>query len=337
MVLWGANILLFLLFSCILLLRLFIYPEQLSRMLNHTGQSMFLGCVPMGLCTIINMTSLVTAHYSASESATASAWKAVYTLWWIAACLSVLSCIGLVAIMFDLQKRTTSAVNATILLPIVPLVVTAASGALIAKQLPMSLQPSMLVISFMMWGCGVSLAGVCMTVYVYRLFVEGVQPKAIVLSTLLPVGPMGQGAFGVLLLGDLYRHVFDPATKTISLQNAAVYANSGATVALSTAVALLFMSLGIFWMVLTVCFVCRSPPPGYNQSWWSMTFPIGTMTMAWYQMAKEFDCDAFRYIGAVFGCFVLLATIVCTLGSIKYALLSNTLFQQAKCETDPEV
>lgn len=331
---WCIDIILFFLFAFLLLLRFVVYPDQFWRMLRHPGQSMFLGCIPMGLCTIINMTHLVTTEYNMKGG-----WQTVYALWWVDVVLSLLSCIGVVVVIFEIQKRNTAAINATIILPIVPLVVAAASGGLIAKSLPASLHPLTLIVSFMMWGCGVSLATLCMAIYVYRLIVEGMPPKAIVLSNLLFVGPMGQGAFGIMVLGDLYRTIFDsmlaPAAQGTATNMSAIYHGSDSALLFTTAIALLFLSVGVFWIIITACVAIRTPPPGYNQSWWSLTFPIGTMTMAWYQIGAEYDCLAFKYIGAVFGGFVLAAVLTCSLGSIKYALMSNTLFQQAKSETTP--
>lgn len=329
MAIWGVDIILFILCTFMFLLRFFIYPEQFGRMMKHAGQSMFLGCIPMGLTTIINMISLVSAQYNLKGG-----WQAAYALWWVDNVLSVLSCCGVVLVMFDIQKRTQPAINATILLPIVPLVVAAASGGLISKNLPQHLLPSTLVVSFLMWSVGVGLACICMAIYVFRLLVENVQPNPIVLSTLLTVGPMGQGAFGIMLIGDLYRRVF--AMDLINPAISAVYENSGSAVVFSTAIAFILMSVGVFWLVMTVFFVIRNPPPGYNQSFWALTFPIGTMTLGWYQLAIEYDCEAFRVIGAIFGCFVVSASLTCFLASIKYAILSDVLFRQAKAETDPE-
>lgn len=331
MIVWGANIVLFAICSIMLALRLVTYPDQRRAMIQHTGQSMFLGTIPMGLCTIVNMTSLVCKEYGLKGG-----WQAVYALWLLDSTLSVACCVGVAYVMFAVQKRTTVALNATILLPIVPLVVAASCGGFIAPNMPAYLRPSTLVVSFMMWSVGQVLAGLCMAVYVFRLLTENVQPRAIVLSTLLPVGPMGQGAFGIMLFGRLYHNIFEPEVATVDNMGIAVmYQASSSAVVISTAVAVLLMSMGLFWMTLTAMFTIRTPPPGFNQSWWALTFPIGTMTLAWYQLATEYDSIAFRYVGAVFGCFVLAAVCVCLTGSVKYALLSDTLFKQAAAETDP--
>ena len=48
---FGLNICLFLAFTCISTLRYTLYPEIWFVMLNHPGQSLFLGTFPMGLAS----------------------------------------------------------------------------------------------------------------------------------------------------------------------------------------------------------------------------------------------------------------------------------------------
>ncbi len=51
------NLLLFLTFVGLSIARYTMHPWVVFRMLRHSTISMFLGCVPMALCTIINGTS----------------------------------------------------------------------------------------------------------------------------------------------------------------------------------------------------------------------------------------------------------------------------------------
>lgn len=53
------NIVLFLIFLLISILRYSLYPDIWFKMIRHPTQSMFLGTFPMGLATIINMTVFV--------------------------------------------------------------------------------------------------------------------------------------------------------------------------------------------------------------------------------------------------------------------------------------
>lgn len=48
---FGLNVCLFLIFTCITVLRYALYPEIWTAMVNHPGQSLFLGTFPMGLAS----------------------------------------------------------------------------------------------------------------------------------------------------------------------------------------------------------------------------------------------------------------------------------------------
>lgn len=54
-VIFALNVLLFILFLVISLLRYILYPQIWSVMIRHPAQSLFLGTFPMGLATIVNM------------------------------------------------------------------------------------------------------------------------------------------------------------------------------------------------------------------------------------------------------------------------------------------
>lgn len=335
MAVWGINVVLFFLFLVMFALRFIIYPDQFKKMLLHPGQSSFLGCLPMGFSTIINVLHLFVMDWNLNGG-----WQVCYLLWWIDVAISLLSCWGVCYVFFAYQKRPSlDAINATILLPIVPLVVASSTGALVAQSVPESLKGTSLIVSFLLWANGEILAFLCMAVYTCRLFLKNVQPRAIVLSTLLPVGPMGQGAFGILLMGDLYKDVFNPYVNAPSNYHGLVRIHQEGldTISLFTmAIAMFLIGVGIFWMVMTILFTINTPPPTYNMSWWATTFPIGTVVMAWYRLNSEFNNEAFKYLGALFGCFVLASVSVCVICSIKYAVLDDLVFKQAKSETSAD-
>lgn len=83
------------------------------------------------------------------------------------------------------------------LLPIVAPVVAAASGGVVAEVLPNDSHAVLTVIvCYIMWGSAVPFAMVIIVIYFQRLALHKVVPSAVIVSTLLPVGPLGQGGFG---------------------------------------------------------------------------------------------------------------------------------------------
>ncbi len=95
-----------------------------------------------------------------------------------------------------------STMTAAWLLPIVPTIVAAASGGIVAEVLPNRRHALWtVVISYILWGTGVPLAMATLVIYFERLTLYKLSPRAVVVSCFLPLGPLGQGAFAIMQLG----------------------------------------------------------------------------------------------------------------------------------------
>ena len=90
-----------------------------------------------------------------------------------------------------------SSMTAVWLLPIVSCIVAASSGALVAEVLPDPQYALWTVLaSYVLWGIGVPLALMVMGIYLQRLTLHKLPPKAVIVSVFLPLGPLGQGGYG---------------------------------------------------------------------------------------------------------------------------------------------
>lgn len=83
------------------------------------------------------------------------------------------------------------------LLPIVSCVVAAASGGIVAEIIP---NPQIalwtVLTSYVLWGIGVPFALMVIVIHLLRLMLYKLPDKAIIVSSFLPLGPLGQGGFG---------------------------------------------------------------------------------------------------------------------------------------------
>lgn len=90
-----------------------------------------------------------------------------------------------------------SSMTAVWLLPIVSCIVAASSGAVVAEILPNEQYALWTVIaSYVLWGMGLPLALMVMVIYLMRLTLHKLPPKAVIVSVFLPLGPLGQGGYG---------------------------------------------------------------------------------------------------------------------------------------------
>lgn len=88
------NIILFLLFLSISVLRYTMYPRLIPAVLQHPHQSLFIATFPVGLATLVNMIILVCVP-AWGHGFAILAW----VLWWIVSILAVTTCFHLTWVM----------------------------------------------------------------------------------------------------------------------------------------------------------------------------------------------------------------------------------------------
>jgi tellurite resistance protein TehA-like permease len=156
--------------------------------------------------------------------------------------------IGLVTAGAALRVRKDGPPDPTWLLPVVPPLVSASTGALLLPHVPDALRPGLLGGCVVLFGAGLSVAAVTLA-----RVCRGPRTAPAVWIVL---GPLGQSATAALLLGGATGH---------------------ATAALWFAVPVLLAALGwgVGAAIETAAAVRRGLP--FSLGWWSFTFPVGTV------------------------------------------------------------
>ena len=86
--------------------------------------------------------------------------------------------------------------TALYLIPIVAVVIAATSGALVAGAIPnQSHQLWTLLISYIFWGLGSPLSWIILTLYFLRMTIHKPLKREVIVSLLLPIGPLGLSGF----------------------------------------------------------------------------------------------------------------------------------------------
>lgn len=93
-IVFVLNVVLFLSFMAMSVLRYVMYPELLGAMFRHQKQRLFLGAIPTSLFTIINMIVAICVP-AWGQGAALFAW----VLWWISSAVSVVLCFYLTLLM----------------------------------------------------------------------------------------------------------------------------------------------------------------------------------------------------------------------------------------------
>ncbi|KAJ9478502.1 Sulfite efflux pump SSU1 [Pseudozyma hubeiensis] len=333
-VIFGFNVLLFLVFLGISIARYIIWPQLFWIMLFHPTQSLFLGTFVMGMSTLVAMCAISAAPAWGGGFITFT-----WTLWWINAVLSLSICIGLPFIQFTRHVQSLDKITAVWFLPVVTTIVCSATGGLVADLLDVGHAKLTLVVCWVLWGTGFGMAFLLMSLYYARQAIYKIPPAQLIVSTFLPLGPCGQGAFALLQFASvLYKLAEEhgvalPNEKSVDVQTAKMMAT--AIYAVSVPIALVIWGLGLVWLVLAVSSLVDLwlvSELTFNLGWWGFTFPLGVFATAAIKFGSVLDSGAFRVVGTVLALVEVVLYIFIATMTVKRALTGAIFFSPCLAE-----
>ncbi|KAJ9606465.1 Plasma membrane sulfite pump involved in sulfite metabolism [Cladophialophora chaetospira] len=302
------NILLFITFLAISILRYTMFRGLFRFMISHPVQSLFTGTFPMGLATIVNMVVFVCVP-AWGYRATVLAW----TLWWIDVAIAVSTCFYLPFVIMYKHDGQLSKMTAVWLLPIVSTIVASASGGIVAEVLPNPRhQLWTLITSYVLWGTGFPLAMVVLVMYFHRLTVHSLPPREVIVSVFLPLGPLGQGSFALMQMGKVAKEVF-PKTGTLDMTAGNTFYNLG------VALGLIIWGYGLVWLFFALGSITRSKKFPFNMGWWGFTFPLGVYSVATTTLAKDLPSAFFRILGTISSLIVVFLWLLVSIMTLMAA------------------
>lgn len=253
----------------------------------------------MGLSTIINMTIFVCVP-AWGQWAAILAW----VLWWIDSAMAIGTNMILPFLIMYQHESKISTMTAVWLVPIVATIVASASGSIIASALE-NKQYALwtVVMSYVLWGTGVPLAMFAMVMYFQRLTLYALPPRETIVSVFLPLGPLGQGAFAIMRLGQDSQKIF-PQTHTLSKVASAgdiLYING-------FMLGLIMWGFGLVWLFFAMASITRSAFP-FNLGAWGFIFPLGVYAVATVTIAEELPSALFKVSGTIFSLIVVVLWI----------------------------
>ena len=296
--LWLGDGLLFALFAALTLLRALRHADATRTTLADPVASMFHGCAPMALATIVNGLLL----YGPATFG-AAALPAAAVLWVADAGLALVCGLALPFLMFTRQRHTLADMTAIWLLPIVAAEVAAASGALLLPHVAdPALALAVLFASLVLWALSAPLAMGILTILFLRLALHKLPPAQMAPSSWLALGPIGTGALGLLLFA-----ANGPAALEAAGIAAPLARGLGGAALLGGA---LLWGHGIWWLGIALLVTLRQLRAGdlpFSLGWWGYTFPLGVFALATLRLAESLPVPGLGALGA--GLVALLAAI----------------------------
>ncbi|KAG6016738.1 hypothetical protein E4U54_000498 [Claviceps lovelessii] len=311
---FGLNVFLFFAFLGLSIARYTMYPGTWWAMISHPGQSLFLGCLPMGFATIINMMVLCCKQWGP--------WLVhlAWLFWWIDLLVSAATATSIPFIVMRVHKPALSSTTAALLLPIVPAVVAAATGGILAEALPDPERAlTTLVVSYILWGLGECLSGCVLALYFHRLTVHSLPSREVLVSVFLPLGPLGQGGFGIQQLGKVAVQLL-PRTHVFRAVGVDSTRGAETLYIIGVVMGMMLWGFALIWLCFALVSMATIRDFPFNMSWWGFTFPLGVWANCTGMLAVNLDSTFFKVATTIISLSVLLLWIMVSCRTIASGL-----------------
>ncbi len=225
----------------------------------HPVMAHFYGAPPMALLTVGAGALLVGRDAIGLPAALAI--DAV--LWTAGTALGLLTAVAIPYLAFTRHEAADDGAFGGWLMPVVPPMVSAATGALLLPRLPARAAETMLLACLALFGLSL-FASVFVIAQVWgRLARHKTGPAAMVPTLWIVLGPLGQSITALTLLA---RNAGDRLGLGGALREAAVLYGTAT------------LGFALLWLAIAAAITVRTVRGGmpFALTWWSFTFPVGT-------------------------------------------------------------
>ena len=253
----------------------------------------FYGAAPMALLTVGAGAVLVGKDLIGERAAVDLDW----VLWTAGTLGGLFTAISIPYLMFTQYRVEPDAAFGGWLMPVVPPMVSAASGALLIPHMAAGTgRTTMLYGCYAMFGLSLIAALIIISMIWSRLALYGTSGTARVPTLWIVLGPLGQGITAAGLLGAAAHLAVAPDL-------------AGAMNVFAVLFGVPVWGFAVLWIVLATQLTVRTLRRGmpFALTWWSLTFPVGTFVTGTTQLAKHTGLPAFE-VAAVVAYFALLGT-----------------------------
>jgi tellurite resistance protein TehA-like permease len=189
------------------------------------------------------------------------------------------------------------------LMPVVPPMVSAATGAALVAHVPHGqAQLTLLLACYAMFGLSLVASLVVIALLWARLTFHGPVPAPATPTLWMVLGPLGQSITAVNLLGTAADGVtpYAPALHAFGV----VY---GVPV----------LGFALLWLAIAAASTLRTAPLAFGLSWWSFTFPVGTCITGCSELAVHTGAHVFAWLAVALFALLVVAWIAAASGTVR--------------------
>ena len=240
-----------------------LHGEVARGHLDDPVMSHFYGAPAMGLMTVGAGAMLVGHHLIGMPAALALDW----VLWTVGTLLGLTTAVLVPIRAFTSHEVHEDSAFGGWLMPVVPPMVSAATGAALIPHLPAGqAQQTMLLACYMFFGLTLMCSIVMISFIWNRLLRHGIGAAGAVPTLWIVLGPVGQSITAAHHLGNVTSDVLDSPYGTAFHAFALVYG-------------IPMWGFAMLWLAIAATLTARTAREGlpFSLTWWSFTFPVGTV------------------------------------------------------------
>lgn len=310
-IVWAIATLLLVALTIATVLHWFRYRETASKHHLHPVISHFYGAPPMAFLTVGAGTLLLGKNWIGLPAAV----TVDLVLWSFGTLTGLLSAALVPYLVFTRHENKPDAAFGGWLMPIVPPMVSASTGALLLPYAPAG-QPR----ETLLWACygffGLSLVSsiVMITLIWNRLAHHRVGSAAMVPTLWIVLGPVGQSITAVNLLATGAPTVVDDSTAHALLIVALVYGFA-------------MLGFALLWTAIALAITvhtARQHLP-FSLTWWSFTFPVGTCVTGLNGLAMHSGLDVVAVLAVVYYVGLVSAWVIVAVRTFHGSVVRGSL------------
>jgi C4-dicarboxylate transporter/malic acid transport protein len=285
-----------------------------SHVMNPV-MSHFYGAPPMAMLTVGAGALLVGRDLIGLRAAVDLDW----VLWTAGTITGLITAVAVPYLMFTRHRYGPDAAFGGWLMPIVPPMVSAATGALLVPHLASKQAKLSLIYGcYAMFGLALFASVVTITLIWGRL-AQHKQGTAALLPTLwIVLGPLGQSVTAAGLLANASVHVL-----------ASPYPQAAAGFALIYGTVTIGFAAMWFTIAAALTISALRKHMTFSLTWWSFTFPVGTCVTGLSGLATRSGADLFKFSAAGLYAFLIFAWVAVATRTLRGALRGRLLLPPA--------
>jgi C4-dicarboxylate transporter/malic acid transport protein len=246
----------------------------------------FYGAPPMALMTVGAGTLLLGKDLLRTTLAV----RVDAVLWTAGTVAGLVSALVIPYLMFTRHELRPDSIFGGWLMPVVPPMVSAATGALLVPHVPAGqFRLTLLLACYAMFGLSLLASVIVTTLIWYRLTMHKLGPAATVPTLWIVLGWLGQSITAVNLLGSV-AHLALPAPY------------STAFTALGLVYGIPVFGFALLWIGLAASVTVRTAREHlpFTLTWWSFTFPVGTVVTGTSALAAHTGSTVITWMAVAF-------------------------------------